>query len=61
LTEKLTDAKEKLVAGNVNAGVNKLKAFINQLNAFVNSRRLTGAKAQILIDAANQAIASALV
>ena len=49
-----------LNAGNVKAGLNQLNAFINQVSAFVNSHRLTTAKAQTLIDAANQAIASAL-
>ncbi len=60
LTEKLNAAKVSLDTGKTNAGVNQLKAFINQVNAFVRSRRLTAAQGQLLIDAANQAIASAL-
>jgi hypothetical protein len=40
--------------------VNQLNAFINQVVALLNSHRLTAAHAQPQIDAANQAIASAL-
>jgi len=60
LTAKLDSATASLNTGKVNAGVNQLNAFINQVNAFVNSRRLTKAQAQTLIDAVDQAIASAL-
>jgi hypothetical protein len=60
LTATLSAASKSLNAGNVNAGTNQLKAFINKVNALVNSRRLTKAQAQTLIDAAEQAIASAL-
>lgn len=60
LKAKLTSALASLDAGNDAAGVNKLNAFINKVNSLVNSHNLSGESAQALIDAANQAIASAL-
>ena len=59
LVSKLNNATDKLDQGNVTAGVNKIHSFINQVNAFVNSGKLTQAEADVLIDAANAAIASA--
>ena len=59
LTAKLNAATASLNAGNASAGVNQLNAFINQVLALVRSGRLTDAQAQPLIEAADQAIASA--
>lgn len=59
LTAKLDSATANLSAGKTAAGVNQLNAFINQVNAFQKSGTLSGAQAQALIAAANQAIASA--
>jgi hypothetical protein len=60
LTVKLDHAQASLNAGNVKEGVNQLSAFINQVNAFKKSGKLTAAQAQLLLDAANAAIISAL-
>jgi hypothetical protein len=60
LTVKLDYAQASLNAGNVKEGVNQLNAFINQVNAFKKSGKLTAAQAQLLLDAANAAIISAL-
>jgi hypothetical protein len=55
LTGKLDDAIASLAAGDTAAGVKRLNQFIQ----LVRTRKLTAAQAQALIDAANQAIASA--
>jgi hypothetical protein len=63
LTPKLNAALANLNAGNVKAGVNQLKAFINQASAMLKRPKLTLVQSQqleALIDAAHQAIASAL-
>jgi type VI protein secretion system component Hcp len=59
LTTKLNDALHGLDKGKTQTGVSKLTAFLKQVNAFKKQRKLTSAQAQLLIDAANQAIASA--
>lgn len=60
LTTKLDNATASFNSRNVNAGVGQMNAFINQVNAFLNSGKLTTAQAQVLINAANAIIASAL-
>jgi hypothetical protein len=63
LTPKLNAALASLSADNVKAGVNQLNAFLNHVNAMLKRPKLTQEQAQqlqALIDAANQAIASAL-
>jgi len=63
LTPKLNAALASLNAGNVQAGVNQLNAFINHVNAMLKRPNLTQDQAQqlqALIDAATQAIESAL-
>jgi Bacterial Ig-like domain (group 3)/FIMAH domain len=63
LTPKLNAALASLNAGNATAGVNQLNAFINEVNTMLKRPTLTQEEAlqfQALIDAATQAIASAL-
>jgi hypothetical protein len=59
LTSKLQAAEEALLRANTAAGVNNLNAFIIQVNAFQKSGKLTASQAQVLISAANLAIAAA--
>jgi hypothetical protein len=59
LTTKLNDAIHRLDKGKTQTGVSKLTGFVKQVNVFTKQRKLTSAQAQPLIDAANQAIASA--
>ena len=59
----LTVVPAKKAGGNVQAGVNQLNAFTNHVNAMLKRPKLTQEQAQqlqALIDAADQAIASAL-
>jgi hypothetical protein len=60
MTTKLEGAKDKLDEGNTEAGINRLRAFINQVNSLRDEGILSHEEAQLLIDAANAAIASAL-
>jgi Tol biopolymer transport system component len=57
LTVKLDAVTRRVIQGKVTSAVNLLGAFINQLHALVNSGRLSAADAQVLIDAAQEAIA----
>jgi hypothetical protein len=59
LTTKLNDAIHGLDKGKTQTGVGKLTGFVKQVNALKEQRKLTTSQAQPLIDAANQAIASA--
>jgi hypothetical protein len=60
LTVKLKAALASLDAGKTSTAVNQLNAFINQVVGLLNSSKLTADLAQPLLDAANQAIDSAL-
>lgn len=57
LTAKLDAAQRQWDRGNTTAAANVLEAFINQVEAMVGSGRLTADDAQLLIDAAYDAIA----
>jgi len=57
LNTKLQAALDALAQGNTNGAINQLQAFMNQVSAFVNAGTLTQAQAQVLLDAANEAIA----
>ena len=57
---KLNNTTASLNFSNVTAGVNQVNAFINQSAAFLKTDKLTVNQAHSLIDAANEAIASAL-
>jgi Tol biopolymer transport system component len=56
LTVKLDAVKRRIDQGKVNPAVNMLGSFINQVNALVNSGRLSEADAQVLIEAAENAV-----
>jgi hypothetical protein len=60
LISKLDNALNSVNNSNNTAGVNQMEAFIHEVSAFVNSGKLTDDQSLLLIDAADDIIASAL-
>ncbi len=58
LLSKLNGVNDKLSKGNYTPAANQMQAFVNQVNAFIHSGKLSAVDGGLLIESAENAIAS---